>query len=157
MPLITVNDLPPLKQQNKPLMGLDVGDKTIGISVSDATWLIATPVTTLHRGKPSRDLEELVALILKHNIAGIVVGFPVNMNGTEGPQCAKVRHLVDQLTQLTDIPICFWDERLSTTAVTRTMITADLSRKRRSQVVDKLAAGYILQGALDFCRNRICS
>lgn len=154
MPLIKLDDLPALKSQSKPLVGLDVGDKTIGISASDATWMIATPITTIHRGKLSRDLEELMVLIRERKAIGIVVGLPVNMNGTEGPQSQKVRQLVDQLMQVTDLPICFWDERLSTLAVTRTMIKADMSRQRRSQVVDKLAASYILQGALDFCRGR---
>lgn len=155
MAIITLNDLPSLKQQNKPILGLDVGDKTIGISISDSTWLIATSFKTIHRGKLARDLEELLALTHDLNCIAIVVGLPINMNGTEGPQCQKTRQLVDHLAQVTDLPICFWDERLSTMAVTRSMIQANLSRQRRSQIVDKLAASYILQGALDYCRNAL--
>ncbi len=131
------------------LMGLDMGEKTIGIAISDAGRTIATPYKTLRRTKFSRDAEELLALAEERQIGGIVIGLPLNMDGTEGPRCQSVRQFAADLGQQTDLPIAFWDERLSTVAVTRTLLEADTSRARRRQVVDKMAAGFILQGALD--------
>lgn len=134
------------------LMGLDVGEKTIGVAVSDTTLFIATPVETLRRGKFAADAERLKALVAIHKVGGIVVGLPVNMDGTEGPRCQSVRAFANNLLGKIDLPLAFWDERLSTAAVTRTMIDADLSRARRAELVDKLAAAYILQGLLDRLR-----
>lgn len=131
------------------LMGLDMGEKTIGIAISDAGRTIATPYKTLKRTKFSRDAEELLALAEERQIGGIVIGLPLNMDGTEGPRCQSVRQFAADLGQQTELPIAFWDERLSTVAVTRTLLEADTSRARRRQVVDKMAAGFILQGALD--------
>ncbi|MCH8202493.1 MAG: Holliday junction resolvase RuvX [Proteobacteria bacterium] len=131
------------------LMGLDMGEKTIGIAISDAGRTIATPYKTLRRTKFSRDAEELLALAEERQIGGIVIGLPLNMDGTEGPRCQSVRQFAADLGQQTELPIAFWDERLSTVAVTRTLLEADTSRARRRQVVDKMAAGFILQGALD--------
>ncbi|MGB1547033.1 MAG: Holliday junction resolvase RuvX [Alphaproteobacteria bacterium] len=131
------------------LIGLDVGEKTIGIAFSDPSCTIATPYETLRRSKFRTDVEKLKEHIASHRVGGIVVGLPINMNGTEGPRCQSTRAFADNLLREMDLPLVFWDERLSTAAVTRTLIEADLSRKRRSEVVDKLAAAYILQGFLD--------
>ncbi len=131
------------------LMGLDLGTKTIGVAISDGLRLTATPLETIRRAKFTADAERLLALIATHAVAGIVIGLPLNMDGSEGPRAQSTRAFVRNLCQRTDRPIAFWDERLSTAAVTRTLIEADMSRQKRSQVVDKLAAAYILQGALD--------
>ena len=131
------------------LMGLDVGAKTIGIALSDPALGIATPRETLRRGKFQADAERLLALVDEERIGGLVIGLPLNMDGSEGPRCQSVRQFAANLLALRDIPIAHWDERLSTVAVTRTLVAADMSRKRRAEVVDKLAAAYILQGALD--------
>lgn len=130
-------------------MGLDLGEKTIGIAISDAGRIIATPCKTLRRTKFSHDARELLALAEERQVGGIVIGLPLNMDGSEGPGCQSVRQFAANLGQQTALPIAFWDERLSTVAVTRTLLEADTSRARRRQVVDKMAAGFILQGALD--------
>jgi putative Holliday junction resolvase len=149
MPVLTVLQFASLKKNQQPLMGLDVGEKTIGLSLSDRTWMIATPLQTLHRDKFSKDGPLLLKLIDEHHVCGCVVGLPINMDGSEGPRCQSVRQFAQNLLALADLPIFFWDERLSTVAVTNILLEADLSRKRRAEVVDKLAASYILQGALD--------
>ena len=131
------------------LIGLDVGDKTIGIAFSDPSCKIATPYETLRRSKLRNDMETLRRYIATHRAGGIVVGLPINMNGTEGPRCQSTRAFANNLLQAIALPLVFWDERLSTAAVTRILLEADLSRKRRGEVVDKLAATYILQGLLD--------
>ena len=131
------------------LMGLDVGAKTIGIALSDPALGIATPRETLRRGKFQKDAKRLLSLIDEERIGGLVIGLPLNMNGSEGPRCQSVRQFAANLLARRDIGIALWDERLSTVAVTRTLVAADMSRKRRAEVVDKLAAAYILQGALD--------
>ena len=130
-------------------MGLDLGEKTIGIAVSDPGQTIATPVETIKRTKFSRDAARLLELADGREIGGLVIGLPVNMDGSEGAKCQSVRQFAANLGELTALPIAFWDERLSTVAVTRTLLEADASRAKRSQVVDKLAAAFILQGALD--------
>jgi putative Holliday junction resolvase len=132
------------------LMGLDVGEKTIGLALSDVTRTVATPMETLRRGKFSADAARLAALIEEHEVAALVIGLPVNMDGSEGPRCQSVRAFAAELARRTGTDMAFWDERLSTAAVTRALIEADMSRARRAQVVDKMAAAYILQGALDF-------
>jgi len=132
------------------LIGLDVGKKTIGMAFSDPLFGIATPFETLRRTKFRPDMEKLKVIFRDHEIGGIVVGFPMNMDGTEGPRCQSMRAFAENLLGEIDLPLAFWDERLSTAAVTRTLLDADLSRKRRGEVVDKLAAAYILQGLLDF-------
>lgn len=149
MPLLSILEFKNLKSKQQPLMGLDVGEKTIGLALSDRTWMIATPFKTLRRTKFSKDVHDLIALFKNHNVCGCVVGLPINMDGSEGPRCQSVRQFAQNLMAFEDISICFWDERLSTVAVTNTMLSADLSRSRRAQLVDKLAASYILQGALD--------
>lgn len=131
------------------LVGLDVGTKTIGVAVSDPGRRIATPLTVIRREKFKADVEALLKAASSRDAAGIVIGLPVNMDGSEGPRAQATRAFARNLAALTPLPIAFWDERLSTAAVTRTLLEADASRKRRGEVVDKMAAAYILQGALD--------
>ena len=131
------------------LMGLDLGTKTIGLAVSDAGRRIASPLTVIRRTKFRADAAELLQAAAERDVAGLVLGLPVNMDGSEGPRAQATRAFARNLAGLTDLPIAFWDERLSTAAVTRTLLEADQSRKRRGEVVDKMAAAYILQGALD--------
>ncbi len=130
------------------LLGLDVGTKTIGVAFCDAGWTIATAAELLKRGKFSADLEKLKALIRQQAVAGIVVGLPLNLDGSESPRTQSTRAFARNLLPLA-LPILLWDERWSTQAVTRTLIDADASRARRAQLVDKMAAAYILQGAID--------
>ncbi len=140
-----------LKPQER-LLGLDLGTKTIGMATSDLTRQIATPRETITRKKFTRDAEALLAFAKKEGIGLLVLGLPLNMNGTEGPRAQATRAFARNLSKLTPLPIIFWDERLSTAAVERTMLEADLSRAKRSDNVDKLAAGYILQSLLDALR-----
>ena len=135
--------------RGRRLMGLDLGEKTIGLALSDVRLSIASPLETIRRRKFTADAEILIARIAEHEIGGLVLGLPVNMDGTEGPRCQSTRQFAANLLQKIDIPIAFQDERLSTAAVTRTLLEADVSRARRAEVVDKLAAAYILQSALD--------
>lgn len=130
-------------------LGCDVGEKTIGLALSDTNHKIATPFQVIRRTQWKKDAATLLHYIQEHHIVGIVVGFPLNMNGSEGPRCQSTRQFVSNLLSLQDLPICLWDERLSTLAVTRTLVEADLSRAKRSKVIDKVAASYILQGFLD--------
>ncbi len=131
------------------LMGLDVGAKTIGIAFSDVRRVVATPRETIRRSKFTDDAETLRRLIEANDVGGLVIGLPINMDGSEGPRCQSVRQFAANLLAKIDIPVAFWDERLSTVAAERALIEADVSRKRRAEVVDKMAAAYILQGALD--------
>jgi putative Holliday junction resolvase len=140
-----VHDLESVKR----LMGLDLGTKTIGVATSDLTRQIATPVETISRTKFTADAERLLVIAREENIGLIVLGLPVNMDGSEGPRAQSTRAFARNLGKLTHIPIFFWDERLSTAAVERMLIGADTSRAKRDEVVDKLAAAWILQGALD--------
>ncbi|MFQ5970797.1 MAG: Holliday junction resolvase RuvX [Alphaproteobacteria bacterium] len=150
MPIVTVPDLPTRLARNQRLMGLDLGTKTIGLAISDPGLSIASPLDTLARGKFHQDLERLMRHVRDGDVGGLVLGLPVNMDGSEGPRCQATRAFADNLLARHDLPLAFWDERLSTAAVERMLIAeADLSRRRRAEVVDKLAAAYILQGALD--------
>ena len=137
--------LPP----NRAICGLDLGDKTIGFAVSDLRRQVATPVLVIRRVKFTEDAARLLALVAERQIAGIVLGLPLNMDGSEGPRVQSTRAFARNLLKLTDLPITYWDERLSTVAAERALLEADTSRKRRSEVIDQVAAGYILQGALD--------
>ncbi|MEE8334599.1 MAG: Holliday junction resolvase RuvX [Alphaproteobacteria bacterium] len=137
----------------RPLLGLDLGEKTIGLALSDIALIVASPMKTHRRGKFRADAAALLALIDEHQVGGLVIGLPVNMDGSEGPRCQSARQFAANLLERRDLEISFWDERLSTAAVTRTMLEADLSRRRQAQVVDSMAAAYILQGALDFLRH----
>ncbi len=136
---------------NERLLGLDVGAKTVGLAISDRGLKVASPLETLHRGKLAEDVAALARICAERRIGGLVVGLPVNMDGSEGPRCQSVRQFVANLGERgLVLPAAFWDERLSTAAVERFLVAeADMTRKRRGQVVDKMAAAYILQGALD--------
>lgn len=134
------------------LMGLDLGTKTIGVATSDRTRMIATPIETIARKKFTQDAERLLAIIQAENIGLIVLGLPVNMDGTEGPRCQSTRAFARNFAKLSSVPIVYWDERLSTAAVERMLIQADTSRAKRDEVIDKLAAAWILQAALDSLR-----
>ena len=133
----------------RPLLGLDVGSKTIGIAVSDTTWIIASARQTIWRGKFRDDAAELLAIAEQLKACGFIVGLPLNMDGSQGPRAQSTRAFVRNLAALTPLPIDVWDERLSTAAAERVLLEADTSRKRRAEVIDKTAAAYILQGALD--------
>ncbi|MBH68110.1 MAG: Holliday junction resolvase RuvX [Rhodospirillaceae bacterium] len=136
----------------KRILGIDLGSKTIGLAVSDTELRIASPVTTLERSKLKNDIIPLTRIIDEYRIGAIVVGLPLNMNGTESPRSQSTRDWTNALLTLIAMPILFWDERLSSLAVERAMLTADLSRKKRTQKIDKAAAAYILQGVLDNIR-----
>ncbi|KAE9631523.1 Holliday junction resolvase RuvX [Parasedimentitalea maritima] len=131
------------------LIGLDLGDKTVGVAVSDPMGTVATPLETVRRKKFTVDAARLLEIIEGRSIGGIVLGLPRNMDGSEGPRCQKTRAFARNLSRLTELPIGFWDERLSTVAAERVLLEADTSRKRRAEVIDHVAASYILQGALD--------
>jgi putative Holliday junction resolvase len=133
----------------RPLIGLDLGTRTIGIALSDRLQAIATPHRTLGRTKFAADAAALLALAAGREAGGIVLGLPLNMDGSEGPRCQSTRAFARNLAGLTDLPIAFWDERLSTVAAERAMLEADLSRQRRGELIDHVAAAYILQGLLD--------
>ncbi|NJL50675.1 MAG: Holliday junction resolvase RuvX [Blastochloris sp.] len=135
-----------------PLIGLDLGSKTIGVAISDRTRTIASALKTIIRCKFTVDAAELLALATKESAAALVLGLPLNMDGSEGPRAQATRAFARNLAPLTDIPIGLWDERLSTVAVTRTLLEADTSRAKRAEVIDKMAAAYLLQGALDRLR-----
>ncbi len=137
--------LPP----NRAVAGLDLGDKTIGVALSDLRRQVATPIEVIRREKFTLDAAKLLALLSARGAAGIVLGLPLNMDGTVGPRVQATQAFARNLEKLTDLPICYWDERLSTVAAERALLEADTSRKRRKEVIDQVAAGYILQGALD--------
>ena len=148
-----LNDPAELREATPPgkrLMGLDVGTKTIGLALSDTRRVIATPLETIRRRRFREDTARLLALIDTHDIGGLVIGLPLTLAGTDGPRTQSVRQFARNLLALRDLPIVLWDERLSTAAVTREMIAADLTRKRRGEIVDRVAAAYILQGCLDY-------
>lgn len=138
------------------LMGVDLGTKTIGLALSDVEQRIATPLETIRRVKFTPDAQQMAKLAEKHQVGGLVVGLPLNMDGTEGPRAQATRSFVRNLKPILDRPVLFWDERLSTVAVTRTLLDADASRAKRATHVDKMAAAYILQGALDRY-ERLCA
>ena len=136
------------------LLGLDLGTKTIGLAISDQNRTVATPLEIIRRTKFSKDATRLVEIVNQRNVGALVLGLPLNMDGTEGPRCQSTRDFARNLVAHTDCPITFWDERLSTAAVERLLVAdADLSRKRRSEVNDKMAAAFILQGFLDYLKN----
>ncbi len=134
--------------QGGRLLGLDVGTKTIGAALCDAGWTIATPAELIKRAKFSADLARIRALIAAQAVVGLVIGLPLNLDGSESPRTQSTRAFARNLEQIA-LPILLWDERWSTQAVTRTLIDADASRARRAELVDKMAAAYILQGAID--------
>ena len=135
--------------RNVRLAGLDLGEKTIGIAIGDPGHHVASPLTTIRRTKFTKDAAELIRILDERQVGGLVIGLPLNMDGTEGPRCQSVRQFAANLKPLRDVPVTFWDERMSTMAVTRDMIAADMTRAKRAKVVDQSAAAFILQGALD--------
>jgi putative Holliday junction resolvase len=135
------------------LLGLDLGEKTIGLALSDTRLTVATPKETLKRGKFSADAARLDIIISEQGVGGLVVGLPLNMDGSDGPSAQSARAFARNWAAHSALPLVLWDERLSTMAVTRALLEADASRKRRSEVVDRMAAAYILQGALDRLRH----
>lgn len=149
---VEVKDIAGLLLPGETLLGLDLGSKTVGMAISDPAMRIASPIGTIRRTKFTKDLEVLAEKIERHNVGGLIFGMPFNMDGSEGPRTQSTRQFAWNLKHNgLDLPVALWDERLSTVAVERVMIEqADMNRKRRAEVVDKAAAAYILQGALDF-------
>ncbi len=133
----------------RAVAGLDLGEKTIGVAVSDRLLSVASPLSTIRRTKFTADAAALLKIAAERELAGFILGLPRNMDGSEGPRCQSTRAFARNLERLTDLPITFWDERLSTVAAERALLEADTSRKRRSEVIDHVAAGFILQGTLD--------
>ena len=151
--LKSLDELKPLLKRGQRLIGVDLGTKTIGLALSDVSLSIASPLETIKRTKFAADAARLIALAAEHDAGGLVFGLPLNMDGSEGPRVQSTRAFIRNLEKLTGLPIAFWDERMSTMAVTRTLLDADASRARRAELVDKMAAAYILQGALDRLKN----
>lgn len=149
LPVVAVEDLPRQMTRGQTLAGLDLGDKTIGVAVSDAGFTLANPRPVIIRKKFSLDAAILLELLEKENVGAVVIGLPVNMNGSEGPRAQASRAFVRNITRLSDLPFAFWDERLSTVAAERALIEMDVSRKKRAGRIDSAAAAFILQGVLD--------
>lgn len=150
MPVVDLLELPQTPAVRTALLGLDLGEKTIGVAVSDASWMIASPLELIRKAKFTQDAEQLFRLMESRKAGGLVIGLPVNMDGSEGPRAQSARAFARNLLRLRELPIAFWDERWSTAAVQRMMIQEqDINRARRAELVDKTAAAYILQGALD--------
>lgn len=141
--------LPPMRA----IVGLDLGTKTIGVAVSDSFRGVASPLETIKRKKFTLDAEQLIAILNKREVAGVILGLPLNMDGSEGPRSQATRAFARNLSKLWEGPISFWDERLSTVAAEKALLEADATRKRRAEVIDNIAASFILQGALDRMRN----
>ena len=137
--------LPPMQA----IAGLDLGEKTIGVAVSDTFLSVATPLETVRRKKFTLDADRLLQIIAARRLGGLILGLPRNMDGSEGPRCQSTRAYARNLSRLTEVPIGFWDERLSTVAAEKALLEADTTRKRRAEVIDHVAASYILQGVLD--------
>jgi putative Holliday junction resolvase len=148
-PLVDIEDLTKLLAPEARLLGLDVGTKTVGLALSDVTRSVATPYSTLRRTKFTEDAKAILEVVEKNQVGGLVIGFPLNLDGSEGPRAQSTRAFARNLAARIELPIVFWDERLSTAAVERHLIEADATRKRRAEVIDRMAAAYILQGALD--------
>jgi putative Holliday junction resolvase len=152
MPVVSIDELGAAPQG--PLLGLDLGEKTIGIAVSDVSGTVASPLAALRQGKFTAVAGAVAAAAAERAAVGVVVGLPVSMDGTEGPRAQSARQFAANLAGRLALPVALWDERLSTAAVERALIQSDVSRRRRAALVDKLAAAYILQGALDYLSNR---
>lgn len=146
---LSLNDFSAMGKASGRLMGLDLGTKTIGVAISDSLQNIATSLETIKRSKFKADSARLLELMEEHEIVALILGLPLNMDGSEGPRAQSTRAFARNMTDLIEVPVIFWDERLSTVAAERTLIEADSSRKRRKEVIDKMAANIILQGALD--------
>jgi putative Holliday junction resolvase len=152
-PIVQIEDLPKLLGPEARLLGLDVGTKTVGLALSDVTRSIATPYDTVRRTKFTEDAKAILEVIEKNQVGALVIGLPLNLDGSEGRRAQSTRAFARNLAARIAVPIVFWDERLSTAAVERHLIEADASRKRRAEVIDRMAAAYILQGALDRLKN----
>jgi len=148
-PTLSLEDFVAAIPERTRLIGLDLGTKTIGLALSDLGLGIASPMETIRRKKFTLDAEQLLKICAAQQVGGMVIGLPLNMDGSEGPRAQATRAFARNLAPKTDLPMTFWDERLSTAAVTRTLLEADSSRAKRAEVVDKMAAAYILQGFLD--------
>ncbi len=153
MPIRKIQELSEYLPKEGRLLGLDLGTKTIGLAISDVLRSIASPYSTIIRKKFSQDASALERIIDNEQISALILGLPINMDGTIGPRAQSTKQFGNNLAEKMKIQVAFWDERLSTVAVSKTMIEADLSRAKRAKIVDKMAATYILQGALDFLRN----
>ena len=154
MAVLELLDLPAALPANTPVVGLDLGEKTIGVAVSDATRMVASPLDLIRKTRFTDDVARLFKLMESRKAGGIVIGLPVNMDGTEGPRAQSARAFARNVLRLKDLPIAFWDERMSSMAVNRMLIgEADMTRARRADVVDKTAAAWILQGALERLRS----
>ena len=149
MAVVDILELPAVLAPGSAVLGLDLGEKTIGVAISDATRSIASPLELIRKTKFTAEAERLFKLMDARRAGGMVIGLPVNMDGTEGPRAQSTRAFARNLAKLTELPIALWDERLSTAAVERELIAADVSRNKRKAVVDQHAAVFILQGALD--------
>jgi len=149
MPLLNPSELRIAVPAGKRLLGLDVGTKTIGLALSDTRLVIASPLETIRRRRFRDDVVALFALVERHDVGGLVIGLPLTLAGRDGPRTQSVRQFARNLLALREVPVAFWDERLSTAAVEREMIAHDMTRKRRAAIIDKVAAAYILQGLLD--------
>lgn len=150
---MAIDDLPSHLVRDARLLGLDVGTKTIGMALSDVTRSVATPFETIRRTNFTVDAKMIREVVEKNQVGALVIGFPLNLDGSEGPRAQSTRAFARNLAVHVDVPMVLWDERLSTAAVERHLIEADASRKRRAEVIDRMAAAYILQGALDRLRN----
>ncbi|HTZ77299.1 MAG TPA: Holliday junction resolvase RuvX [Stellaceae bacterium] len=149
MAICNPSDLKRFLKPGERLLGLDVGSKTVGLALSDTRLMVATPLRTLRRGRFKSDAAEIFGEAERHCAGGLVVGLPLALDGRDSPRTQSVRQFARNLLEIRDLPLAFWDERLSTAAVERTMIEADLTRRRRSEIIDRTAAAYILQGLLD--------
>jgi putative Holliday junction resolvase len=148
-PAVPLAGLLAVLPQGMTLLGLDVGTKTIGVAIADPTLSIASALHTIRRTRFKVDAAELLSIAEASRAGGLVIGLPLNMDGSEGPRVQSTRAFLRNLVPLTSLPVAWWDERLSTAAAERVLIEADASRRRRAEVIDKMAAAYILQGALD--------
>ncbi|MCO5066054.1 MAG: Holliday junction resolvase RuvX [Rhizobiaceae bacterium] len=153
MAVVNIDDLPPLLLSGKVLAGLDLGEKTIGLAISDRGLSFAHPRPVILRKKFTRDADTLIAALKAENVAAAVIGLPLNMDGTEGPRAQATRAFVRNMDRLTELPFAYWDERLSTVAAERSLIEMDVSRRKRDQRIDSAAAAFILQGVLDRLRS----
>jgi len=142
-------DLPQILAKSQRVLGLDVGTKTIGLALSDTRRIVATPLRTIRRMRFKADAAEVLREVDAHGVGALAIGLPIALDGSESPRSQSVRQFARNLLETRDLPVVFWDERLSTAAVERSMIEADLTRRRRSEIIDRTAAAYILQGLLD--------
>jgi len=149
MAICNPGDLPQILAKGQRVLGLDVGTKTIGLALSDTLLMVATPLRTIRRGRFKTDAAEVLREVDAHGAGALAIGLPIALDGRESPRSQSVRQFARNLLEIRDLPVVFWDERLSTAAVERTMIEAALTRRRRSEIIDRTAAAYILQGLLD--------